>query len=435
MQRKWLALWIVLATAFAVGCGARDGHPSGPSQAKPAQTNEPAEADDRAQGVPSEAQPADDDLTPPAKHGLVRGLEKLQQTIPVEKARPSQKTVDLRQADELLSSAKSQNMAAIREANRQVRLSGRGTHIVLVAVAGLRCEDLACYGKTTTQTPRIDKLAAEGVRFTNFQPEGPESDVILWSLMTGLHANPPAAGQPHVLRPTDLTLPKMLWNAGYATELLGDCSLGGAIAPGDAAELGFDAWSGYRDSAAGYSPWPEQFWYQGNAARVLENADGKHGRHAGELLGQEIARCLQLHRQGRPFFLCLAWPRFSASASTTDAGWDTESLARLDLAVGAIVDQLKPLGIERRTALFLLGAGDSRLASAKRREAPTTQRRPLPLIVWAPPRFAAGVRDQRCEPCDILPTLADLAGAQRRPKVQAGTSLVSLLRRDRPAKN
>ena len=50
-------------------------------------------------------------------------------------------------ADEMLSSAKSQNLAALREANRQVRIAGRGLNFVLVVVEGLRCRQLACYGK------------------------------------------------------------------------------------------------------------------------------------------------------------------------------------------------------------------------------------------------------------------------------------------------
>lgn len=435
MQRQWLALWIVCAAAFAVGCGARDAPSSLPPKAEQAQASAPAAEDEAAaQDMPSEPQPADDDLAPPAKHGLVRGLEKLQQTIPVERARPSQKTVNLREADDLLTSAKSQNMAAIREANRQVRIAGRGINLVLFIVTGLRCADLACYGKAAAHTPHLDKLAAEAVRYANFRPEGPQSDAFYWSLMTGLHARRPAPEKTHVLRPADLTLSRMLWNAGYSTELLGDCSLRGAIAPDGATGLDFDSWSGYRDPAQTHPAWPEQFWYQGNPARVLDNADGKHGRHASELLRQEIVRSLRSSRQGRPSFLCVAWPRFAGAVSTTDAALDAESLGRLDLTLGAMADQWKALGVERKTVLLLLGDGDLGLGSTKGEEVPSAQLRPLPLMVWAPQRFAAGVREHLCDPCCILPTLADLADARRRPKVQEGVSLVPSLRGSGPRK-
>jgi len=452
MRRTRTGLVLACLLALASGCRAHDSEPpAAGADGKPVEAKDPvAERAGTAEEPLVEPQPPDDDVSPPAKHGLVRGLESLRKAIPVEKGRPSQGAVDLQQADRLLSSVKEQNLAALREANRQVRIAGRGPNLVLVVAQGLDCEQLGCYGKVPTQTPHIDKLAAEGIRFTSFQGGGAASDVAQWSLMTGLPASRVPAAQPAMLRPKDFSLANVLWSAGFATGLVGDCSLGGAIAPGDAAGQGFEAWSGYRDSAQGCSAWPEYLWYQGNRARVLENSDGKRGRSAADLLAGEAASFLGRHRRGRPFFLYLSWPQFGqrtsgkavAGPSPSDETLQTAAWTELDRALGALVGQLKGLNLDRKTILLLIGAGGPRpgVAGGAPPERPAAgpshapgSGRPAPLIVWAPQRFSHGVRDQRCTSCDILPTLADLAEAHRRPPIQTGTSLVPLLRGGRPA--
>lgn len=127
-------------------------------------------------------------------------------------------------------------------------------NIVLIYADDLGYGDVSCYGATKIETPNIDRLAQNGLRFTNAYATSATSTPSRYSLLTGEYAwrNPNtkvAAGDAPLIIPTDIgTLPSMLQKAGYTTGVIGKWHLGlgsqegpdwnGVIKPGPA-EVGF----------------------------------------------------------------------------------------------------------------------------------------------------------------------------------------------------
>ncbi|MCA9000258.1 MAG: sulfatase-like hydrolase/transferase, partial [Planctomycetaceae bacterium] len=90
----------------------------------------------------------------------------------------------LDEADGLLADAKAKNQDALRNVNRQVRVGAASLapHFILVQMERVGFSDWGCYGGTST--PTIDKLADDGVRFTNFYAGGSDPEKSLWCLTT-----------------------------------------------------------------------------------------------------------------------------------------------------------------------------------------------------------------------------------------------------------
>src|ERR1017187_1141222 len=93
----------------------------------------------------------------------------------------------------------------------------RRASIVFIACDGLGCGDLSCYGQTNFQTPNLDRLAAEGTRFTAYRAAGDDLPLAQSVLMAGKNAAP---------APGEATLAARLQSVGYHTGLIGEWMLG-----------------------------------------------------------------------------------------------------------------------------------------------------------------------------------------------------------------
>ena len=140
-------------------------------------------------------------------------------------------------------------------------MSEKQPNIVFVLCDNVGWGDFGCYGGQTP-TPRIDKLASEGIRFNSFTSESqccPTRTALMTgrqSVRCGTYSVIPVAGK-HGLVPWEYTIAELLSDAGYATGLFGKWHLGeeeGRL-PND---QGFDEWWGYKNSAdeCGYSSYP-----------------------------------------------------------------------------------------------------------------------------------------------------------------------------------
>ncbi len=127
-------------------------------------------------------------------------------------------------------------------------------NVILICMDDLGYGDLSCYGATKIQTPNVDKLAAQGIRFTNGHSTSATCTPSRYALMTGVYPWRSGAhilpGDAALIVPTDrLTLPKVFKNAGYQTAIIGKWHLGignevkkewnGELKPGPN-ETGFD---------------------------------------------------------------------------------------------------------------------------------------------------------------------------------------------------
>ncbi|MEI6713618.1 MAG: arylsulfatase [Verrucomicrobiota bacterium] len=198
-------------------------------------------------------------------------------------------------------------------------------NIVYILADDLGYGDLSCYGQTTLSTPNIDRLASEGMRFTRHYAGNTVCAPSRGVLMTGLHTGHGRirGNGDWVLPDDDLTVPKLLKQAGYTTACFGKYGVGKSKTENDPNRKGFDEFFGYVDTSHAHNFYPS--FLVRNGERVLLNnvqipGSGKGG-HEGKgvatadgrkqwapgLISEEMQKYLQsLKGSNKPFFLYYA---------------------------------------------------------------------------------------------------------------------------------
>lgn len=234
-------------------------------------------------------------------------------------------------------------------------------NIVVILADDLGYGDLGCYGHPSFKTPRIDQLAAEGARLTQFNTPAPLCAPTRASLMTGrypfrcgLTQNPAPDGGPAAdalaLPASEVTLAQVLKSAGYATGMVGKWHLGHkpGFLPTD---RGFDEYCGIPYS---------------NDMRPVQLLEGtkvaEYPVVQATLTRRYAARASDFIRRNRtkPFFLYFAeaMPHKPLAASETyyrksGAGLYGDVMAELDASVGAVLDTLRETGLDQKTLVLL----------------------------------------------------------------------------------
>lgn len=165
--------------------------------------------------------------------------------------------------------------------------------------------DLSCYGQKKFQTPHIDKLAAEGMRFTQHYSGSTVCAPTRCCLMTGVHTghsyvrgNREVKPEGQAAMPADIvTLPRLMKQAGYVTGAFGKWGLGAPGSPSDPAEH-FDLFYGYNCQRQAHNYYPDHLWR--NKERVPLN--GK--QYAATMIMDEALKFVS-DNQKKPFFLFL----------------------------------------------------------------------------------------------------------------------------------
>ncbi len=252
-------------------------------------------------------------------------------------------------------------------------------NIIYIMADDLGYGDLGCYGQKLMKTPNIDRLASQGILFTQAYAGGPVCTPSRSVLMTGLHnGHTPARDNiPHYhtyLQKDDVTLAETLKTVGYRTGGLGKWSLGDPGTAGDATNQGFDMWLGYQNQDHAHYYYPE---YLDDSYRA-EN-DFKLGlpgnTESREFYSHDLLtdRALQFIRDANqdPFFLYVAFtlPHFSSkkedpdglTVPTTDPysdeSWPEKAkkyasmVHMLDRDVGKIVSLIDQLGLSEQTLI------------------------------------------------------------------------------------
>ncbi|MBN1911437.1 MAG: sulfatase-like hydrolase/transferase, partial [Pirellulales bacterium] len=136
-------------------------------------------------------------------------------------------------------------------------------NIIFILADDLSYRDLGCYGQKHIQTPNLDRLYNEGMRFTQAYAGACECAPSRCSLMTGLHMgharvrlNRSVRGQEHLLD-EDVTVAEVLKQAGYATGFVGKWGIGLASSEGVPYKQGFDLAFGYYDQHRAHTYYPE----------------------------------------------------------------------------------------------------------------------------------------------------------------------------------
>lgn len=144
----------------------------------------------------------------------------------------------------------------------------RRPNVVFILADDLGYGDLGCYGQTKIRTPNIDRMAAEGLRFTQHYAGSAVCAPSRCVLMTGRHP-----GHAHVrdnrgykpegqepLPPDAVTLPRLLHLGGYVTGGFGKWGLGGPGTSGDPLKQGIDRWFGYNCQSVAHNYYPTYLW-------------------------------------------------------------------------------------------------------------------------------------------------------------------------------
>lgn len=322
-------------------------------------------------------------------------------------------------------------------------------NIIFIMVDDMGYHDLGCYGSQTISTPNIDRLAAEGLRFTDCYSGDTVCASARSTLMTGTHkGHTPVRGNSGgiPLFPEDVTVAEVVKKAGYVTGGFGKWGLGNQGQDGAAERQGFDHFFGY------YNQWHAHTYYTHlfrNSEKVELN--GRYTHHA--IFDETLDFIKQNH--DKPFFLYCPWtpPHAAYQIPADEPAWamykdkpwghDAKVAAAMDSMmdrqVGEIVALLKELEIDENTILFFTSDN----GAAKRFEGVHNScgemqgyKRSMheggirvPMIARWPGKIAAGTTsDLPWYFPDVMPTFAELAGVSTEvPKNIDGLSIVPTL--------
>jgi arylsulfatase A len=275
-------------------------------------------------------------------------------------------------------------------------------NVVLIMADDLGYGELGCYGQKKIRTPRLDQMAKEGLRFTQFYSGSPVCAPSRCVLMTGKHSGhaairdnrerPPEGQAP--LPDEETTIAELLKKQGYATAMIGKWGLGAHDTTGGPLKQGFDTFFGYVCQAQAHNHYPGWLWKNQEKLDLKdEEATAKYARpgtgtftafeqfgteYSGDLFEQQAIEFLQEHKE-KPFFLYLPFtaPHLALqvpndSLREYEDKWDdppydakqgylphdtpraayAAMITRLDRSVGRILDELKSLELEANTLVI-----------------------------------------------------------------------------------
>lgn len=352
-------------------------------------------------------------------------------------------------------------------------------NIIFILADDLGYGELGCYGQQKIETPNIDRLAKQGLKFTQFYSGSTVCAPARASFMTGLHTghtvirgNRPAQPEGQMPLPDSIvTFVNLLQNNGYATAAFGKWGLGFITNSGDPNTKGFDKFYGYNCQSLAHDYYPPYIWndHEKVDLSINKTADSIYSaslihRHAIDYIKQS---------GNKPFFLYLPYTlphgdvigphdelyeyysqKFNGqlltgiNLKTRPHNITPEPLphaqfaamiGRLDKYVGEIVEAVKDKGIDKNTLIIFTSdngphrenGGDPAFFNSNgifkgiKRDLYEGGIR-VPFIASWQGQIKSGIFDQPAALWDLYPTFLELAGLQVNKKID-GISLVPTL--------
>jgi len=342
-----------------------------------------------------------------------------------------------------------------------VAAESRQPNIIFILADDLGYGDVGCYGQKRIKTPNIDRLAREGMRFTDFYAGATVCAPSRCVLMTGYHLGHcyvrGNAGQKdrsiQILRDEDVTVAEILKKAGYATALCGKWGLGEEGSIGVPNKQGFDYFFGYLNQHHAHNYYPA-YLFQNEQRYPLKNivpGEGDFGRgvasekaeYSPNLITAAALKWIEQNKD-RPFFLYYAPTLPHANNEGGKEGMEVPALGQyaqsdwppqqqahaamishLDADVGKLLDLLARLKLDENTLIFFSsdngphreGGNDPDFNNSNgplkgiKRDLTEGGIR-VPFIARWPGRISAGATSEFIGGFqDVMPTLADLTGA------------------------
>lgn len=362
--------------------------------------------------------------------------------------------------------------SACKETQREEPLM----NVIYILADDLGYGDLGCYGSTKIHTPHIDRMAQQGMLFTQHYAGCTVSAPSRCSLMTGLHTGhaqirgnrevKPEGQQP--MEPGTYTLGRLMQSAGYTTGIFGKWGLGNPDSESVPNKMGFDTFFGYNCQRLAHTYYPEHLWHNDKKVEYPENADLGRQSYSQDII-HEQAKAFIRENKDQPFFAMLTYTlphaelnlphdsiyqiyenAFEEVPFSPKGGsyYPSEKpyasfaamVSRLDLYVGEIMAELKEMGIAENTIIiFTSDNGPHREGGANpdyfqsygplkgiKRDVYEGGIR-VPMIAWCPGTIKPGVKNDHISAFwDMMPTLAELTGTELPVNVD-GISLLPTL--------
>ncbi len=348
---------------------------------------------------------------------------------------------------------------------------GKKPNIIFILADDLGYGDLSCFGQQKFKTPAIDRLAAEGTRFTQYYAGSTVCAPSRSVLMTGQHTGHTRirGNARYPLLPEDVTVAEVLKSAGYHTGLIGKWGLGEAGTSGIPNRQGFDYFYGYLNQKHAHNYYPTFLWRNEDKVMLHNTVPNEDQEGAGvsdnkldyshDLFTKEAISFLE-KSAGRPFYLYLSYTTPHANNEAKAKGMEVPDLGefagkdwpdaekakaamitRMDRDVGRLMELLKRLSIDDNTIVFFSsdngphkeGGADpdfhdsnGPLRGIKRDLYEGGIR--VPMIVRWPGKVKSSAESRQIwSHSDFLPTAAEIAGAQPPASIDGISMLPAIL--------
>ncbi|MDH3583674.1 MAG: sulfatase-like hydrolase/transferase [Phycisphaerae bacterium] len=343
---------------------------------------------------------------------------------------------------------------------------GDRPNIVIILADDMGYGDASCYGGSSFQTPHIDRLADEGMRFTDFHSNGAVCSPTRAALLTGRYQQrsgiagvvfaDPKRNRHHGLQAeAENTFAELLKTAGYATGAFGKWHVG-YEKQYNPVHHGFDVFRGYVSGNVDFANHLDgmgifDWWHN----LELDRDDRGYTTH---LITKHALAFIEQHRD-RPFCLYLPHeaphypyqgpndPPLRKEGVPGQAGglWNDrepkhmkrayiEMMTELDRSVGAVVHKLRELKLERRTFVFFFSdngaTGPGSCGGLRGRKGSLWEGgHRVPAVAWWPGRIKRrSTSAELCMGMDLMPTMLDLAGVSApRERSLDGVSLLPVM--------
>jgi len=331
----------------------------------------------------------------------------------------------------------------------------------------IMCDDLGygqvgAYGQTMIKTPRLDKMAAEGLKLSDYYSGTSVCAPSRCALMTGKHVGHcyirgnkeyPTGQEP--IPAATITVAEKMKEAGYSTALIGKWGLGYPGSEGEPNKQGFDYFFGYNDQKHAHNHFPS-FILKNDEKIQLKNGKGKELEYTQYMLTSEAKQFITNNKEN-PFFLYLAYviPHAKLQIPGEDEcfkmyekeSWPLNQkkhagmISRMDKDIGSIMDHLRSLGLDKDTlVVFTSDNGAHQEGGAKpeffKDSGPLRGIKRsmyeggirVPFIAWWPGTIDAGRESAHMGAhWDLMPTACEMAGVSA-PAGIDGISYLELLK-------
>ncbi|MGB5668756.1 MAG: arylsulfatase [Maribacter sp.] len=204
----------------------------------------------------------------------------------------------------------SKQTTGITENQKPDGLSHSKPNIIYILADDLGYGDLSCYGQKKFDTPNIDKLAKEGMLFTQHYSGSTVCAPSRSALLTGMHTGHTFVRGNKEIRPEGqypipnetYTLAEAFKKAGYVTGAFGKWGLGFPGSEGDPTNQGFDTFFGYNCQRLGHHYYPRHLWSNKDSIVLEANAGKNKVIYAPQLIHENTLKFLETNKD-KPFFL------------------------------------------------------------------------------------------------------------------------------------